>query len=376
MSSINDNSAPSSGRLLIDAITRLRDNKEVFFEYVRVVADLMDSEYRPVSLDDRIRDIWIRFEEEGVLDINAVDYDEGDRGHQGQLVHVGSVRKRDLAVILSPNVNSISQLDSDERIVRSVVSLYLNRDVPTLKPETSLFLAVETMLQSDMESLAVVNDDGGYLGRLSVFDLVKCFEHLDVLRRARDVHQPKSTRLFDLLSDQDRSRPTDMMIGTFLGSAKDVMKTSVISLDSEDKVEIGIKCIEQKGCRYICVVDRKGKLKGIASALEIQLALPPIIGKKKRGPSSPNEVFQYNTSNRDTYQVLGDRISTVMKRCSSVTPEDSIVRVAEILCGGEQEVLPVCEEDGKPIGLIDRKDLLRVVTALGELASKRGLMNS
>lgn len=373
MSSFDHGEGSTSGRLLIDAIKRLRENKEVFFEYVRLVADLMDPDYQPVSLDDRIRDIWIRFEEEGVMDVNAVDYEEGDRDRLGHRVHVGSIKKHDLALILSPNVNSISQLDSDERIVRSVVSLYLNRDVPTLKPETSLFLAVETMLGSDMESLAVVAEDNEYLGRLSVYDVLKCFEHLDVLRRARDVHQPKSTRLFDLLSDQDRSKPTDMMIGTFLGRAKDVMNTSVIQLKNDDKVEIAIKCMEKKGCKYICVVDRKGKLKGIASALEIQLALPPIT--RKKGKLLDPKVFQYDTSNRDTYQVLGDRISTVMKKCESVTPDDSIVRVAALLCGGEQKVLPVCDEQGKPVGIIDRKDLLRVVTALGELASKRGLMN-
>ena len=375
MSSLDTSDNPTSGKILIDAIKRLRENKEVFFEYVRVVADLMDRDYRPVSLDDRIRDIWVRFEEEGVLDLNAVDFEEGDRNQANRRIHVGSIKKRDLALILSRNVNSISQLDTDERIVRSVVSLYLNRDVPTLNPETSLFQAVETMLGSDMESLAVVTEDREYLGRLSAFDVLKCFEHLDVLRRARGVHKQSSTRLFDLLSDQDRSKPTDMMIGTFLGRAKDVMNTSVIHLNNDDKVEIAIKYMEQKGCKHICLVDRKGKLKGITSALEIQLAMPPIT-KKMGKTSDPKALFLYDTSNRDTYQVLGDRLSTVMKRCASVSPDDSIVKVAELLCGSEQEVLPVCEEGtGKPVGIIDRKDLLRVVTALGELASKRGLMN-
>ena len=138
MSSLDTSDNPTSGKILIDAIKRLRENKEVFFEYVRVVADLMDRDYRPVSLDDRIRDIWVRFEEEGVLDLNAVDFEEGDRNQANRRIHVGSIKKRDLALILSRNVNSISQLDTDERIVRSVVSLYLNRDVPTLNPEQSV----------------------------------------------------------------------------------------------------------------------------------------------------------------------------------------------------------------------------------------------
>lgn len=364
----------SMGSVLVEVLDRLSTGKEIFYRYVRTASDLMNKDFEPVAFEEKVTSVWNRMVEEGLDDFPVIVLEEDKKGIERRIV-VGSARRRDIAVGLSSFAASASQLSTDEKVMKGPISKAITRGVPVMKLDTPLFEAVNRMLRDGLETAAVVGPNDEYAGTLSVFDIIRSFLRLDTLRRARETSadDAEPTRLVDLIGSASEAQPTDVLVGTFLARVKDVMNKNVVTLRTEDRLIDAIRMFDRKRLDYVLVLNERDKVRGILTETSIQLALPPI---EVRGELNLKAGVRYDPEDKLTQEVIGQSVSAAMtKPSTAVQVDDTLLKACERLCRPGVQVLPVFDTAGvKLVGAVSRRDLLRVMLAVGELASKRGLL--
>ncbi|MBM4358282.1 MAG: CBS domain-containing protein [Deltaproteobacteria bacterium] len=364
----------STGSVLIEMLDRLSSGKEIFYRYVRTASDLMDRNLVPVSFEEKVNVVWTRMIEEGLDDLPVIVTEEDKKGVEKRIV-VGSARRKDIAVALSSYAATASQLASDDKVLKGPMSRVLTRGVPTLKPETPLFEAVSRMLKEGLETAAVVGTSDEYLGALNTLDIVRSFLRLDTLRRARETGagEAEPTRLVDLIGSASQTQPTDVLIGTFLARVKDVMNKNVVTIRTEDRLVDAVRLFERKKLDYVMVLNERDKVRGILTEVSIQMTLPPM--ELRHDPGAKGGL-RYDPEDKTVQEILAQSVAGAMlKPSTAVQLDDTLLRSCERLCRPGVQVLPVFDQAGvKLVGAVSRRDLLRVMLAVGELASKRGLL--
>jgi len=369
----------SPGAVLIDMLERVRSGREVFFEYVTTVGDVMNRTMRPLTLDDRVEKVWERLHDSGVGAMPVVEVErDRDRKKPARYIQIGTVHTEDLALALSHFAGSLSQRESDEKVLKQWIGMgrYLRRRTQTATEDTPLFEAVTMMLRDNLEVLPVVRGEDN-VGTLTMLDLLNCFRLLDTIRRARQTDEPEPTRLFDLLSQRDQSQPTDIMLGTFLGRVEEVMNPTMPTLRVEHRLVDAMRTMQEHRCRQVCVTDRNLRVKGVLSDVAIQQMLPPIslaspsAAVPERKPGMPT--FAYDKDARDAQSALQERISTPMTAIHDrLAPDDDLMTAVEKLSDRHTIALPVVEpKHGRVVGVVTRIELLKVLNAVGELLNKR-----
>lgn len=364
----------SMGSVLIDILDRLSSGKEIFYRYVKTAGDLMDKDFEPVRFEDKVGAVWTRMADEGLDDLPVVVEEEDKKGVTRSVV-VGSARRKDIAIALSSFAASASQLPSDDKLLKSPISRVITRGVATLRAETPLFEAVNRLLRDGLETVAIVTAGEEYLGVLSILDVIRSFLRLDTLRRAREVgtEDKEPTRLVDLIGSATEAQPTDVLVGTFLARVKDVMNKNVGTLRNEDRLVDAIRIMDRKKLEYVFILNERDKVRGVLLETSIQMALPPADVRDASGSKSG---LRYDTEDKAVQEILALPVANAMVRAASaVQVDDTLLKACERLCRPGVQVLPVFDATGvKLVGAVSRRDLLRVMIAVGELAAKRGLL--
>ncbi len=365
-----------SGAVLIDLFERLASNKEIFFYHVRTVGDVMKTDFDPVNLDTVLKDTWEKMTEVGVKDMPVIEVDV----KTNELIWVGTVQKTELATLFSRFVGALSQPASDDRALKVRLSNanVTDRTIPSVRPSTPLLDAVTTMVEKDVESLAVTDEDKNFIGVLSVIEILKCFEYMALIRKARIDEKPQELRIVDLFAGQGQTMPTDKMFESFVGTVKEVMRESVPTITNVASIGDAVRLMNKTQRQTIVVIDSEGRIKGTVTANEIQLALPPIVNRlERRQVQARGEMFKMNPEASDVRATLAEKVGSVtMSTPIVVTTETSVMDVATKLLEPNASDMPVTTPDGSRIaGIIGRVDLLKAFGALGGLAKKRGLLD-
>lgn len=141
--------------------------------------------------------------------------------------------------------------------------------------------------------------------------------------------------------------------------ASEIMSKPVITITADRQVsEAALKMLEES-VGSLAVVDTDGQYVGLMSEskyLPEESVLPymrksvlRILGSELGDPENIEEVIQ---KTRDT--LVGDAMH---KDVSTVGPDTHLAEIAKLMVGTGAHHLPVIE-DGKPIGMISRHDLL------------------
>jgi CBS domain-containing protein len=143
--------------------------------------------------------------------------------------------------------------------------------------------------------------------------------------------------------------------------ASEIMSSPVVTITADKRVSEAAKLMLEKGVGSLVVVDDDGQFIGLLSEskyLPEESVLPylrqsvlRILGSELGDPENIEEVI-HNT--RST--LVGD---AMQKDVETVTRETHLAEVAKIMVGVQSHHLTVLE-DGKPVGMISRHDLLRL----------------
>ena len=359
---------------LIDIIDQLSSGKEVFFRYVNTVADVMTTDAKYLSSNHRIADAVAFFDEHRVRHIPILDAVDA-RSQQKELV--GIVSQRDIALALSTSVGTLTQSELDDTVLAHSLDLVITRNPLTTQPDAPIFEAVGIMVEEKIDCLPVITgpeDQQELIGILTSTDIIKCFQRLSILRRARE-EEVTTSRLVDFARGQDSSTPTELLVEALMGTAADVMSRNVTDVSASDTLSHAIGLMLAHKIRHLLVVDKDGQLKGILTDRDILRHVP----SSRRGPRSLDrhesrtrqELSKVDIKDEDIRKALSMKVTSAMTANPvTVTELTPMPDVAEILCDHRVCAVPVLASDSKGvIGILTHTDFLKGILALSKLAT-------
>jgi CBS-domain-containing membrane protein len=134
-------------------------------------------------------------------------------------------------------------------------------------------------------------------------------------------------------------------------NVKDLMSSKFVKVAEEDQIsQVVVKIVEDKETMLACVLDEEGRLKGIITPKEVLRAV---------------EIREFGTIRRPFFEgpeilhILSSKYAKdIMSPPVSVKPEDSVDRAIDIMLDKGFYEVPVVDEEGKIVGLIDYFSIL------------------
>jgi CBS-domain-containing membrane protein len=367
---------PPSGPVLMDFFEKLSTNDEIFLYHVRQVSDVMRSTAVPVTLDSTMKEIWTEMNSLGLSDLPVVDISGDPRKGTTIYNYVGIIRKRELAALASRFVGALSQHDSDDHMMQVRLSGCdaIDRSVATVTKNASIFDAIEVMLEHHSETIAVVDDNRIYLNNICILDILSCLSYMTKLQRMRITQSTQEVRLVDLFNKRGGSLPSDKMLETFVGYARDVMNEDFISIIASAPLGDAMTLMERAKQHTLIVVDDEGNLKGITNSTEIQLALPPLLRKGGRVMPQTGGIFKTNPEDSEARQSRAEKVTAVTQTgIERVSPEKPVNALITSLMKPTALAIPVLDSGNVIKGIVERWDLAKAFSALGGVLKKQGM---
>ncbi len=146
--------------------------------------------------------------------------------------------------------------------------------------------------------------------------------------------------------------------------ASEIMSSPVATITADKAVSEAAKIMLEKNVGSLVVVDDSGQFVGVLSEskyLPEETVLPylrqtvlRLLGSELGDPENIEEVIR-NTRNT----LVGD---AMQKDAATIAPDTHLAEVTQLMVDAESHHLTVLE-DGKPVGMISRHDLLRLFAA-------------
>ena len=129
-------------------------------------------------------------------------------------------------------------------------------------------------------------------------------------------------------------------------NVKDLMSSKFVKVAEQDQIsQVVVKIAEDKETMLACVMDEEGRLKGIITPKEVLRAV---------------EIREFGTIRRPFFEgpeilhILSSKYAKdIMSPPVSVKPEDSVDKAIDIMLDKGFYEVPVVDEEGKIVGLID-----------------------
>ncbi|MCK9378866.1 MAG: CBS domain-containing protein [Candidatus Moranbacteria bacterium] len=145
---------------------------------------------------------------------------------------------------------------------------------------------------------------------------------------------------------------------------RDVMTTEVISVFPEERIDRIASILTEKKIHGVPVVE-SGVLVGIITETDFfikdsfNLHLPSYINFIKKTKFSG----KINSEEKDKIkELINSTAADIMtKECITVSPEDDIEKVLNLIKERNLHIIPVVNSEGKMEGIIARSDLIRMI---------------
>ena len=138
-----------------------------------------------------------------------------------------------------------------------VVADIMRRDTVAVQAETPVEEVLRIIDQNDIQRVAVVDDEGTFLGLISDHDLLVAFA---------DFHPGIWDYFVSLMPFSERGRAKKgLRTHLQLRAAAEVMKTNLITVREDTLIEDAIRLMTEKALKRLPVLDADGKFKGMIS---------------------------------------------------------------------------------------------------------------
>jgi len=136
-----------------------------------------------------------------------------------------------------------------------VVADIMRRDTAAVPPETPVEEVLRIIDKNDIQRVAVVDEDGTFLGLISDRDLLNAFA---------DYHPGIWDYFVSKMPFSERGRSKKgLRLHLQLRSAAEVMKTDLITVHEDTPIEDAIRLMTEKALKRLPVLDVDGKFKGM-----------------------------------------------------------------------------------------------------------------
>jgi CBS domain-containing protein len=207
----------------------------------------------------------------------------------------------------------------------------MTRPVITVPQSETLGTATEKMVKAGLKRLPVVDEHGRLTGMLS---------RLDILRQAAD--SPLLAQIAQLHPGMVRT-------------VRDIMSANIPAVGQDDDLATMIEKFSQCDEHRLIVIDSDGKAVGLLSDSDIVARIQP---QKRRGILSALRRVGKPPAGKETALEL---MSPGPLTCG---PDLPVLEAARLMLAQSRKWLVVVDDQGKPLGLVDRRILLESLTVL------------
>jgi acetoin utilization protein AcuB len=349
---------------LIDLLDDISSGKDVFFQSVRIVNDVMTGDVRSLGLDDTIEACIKFMKANKVRHIPIVD-SPGEENIEKCLI--GVVSQRDIFRQISPYLGKLGEESSDSRALKQPLIQILTRDPISVTPQTPITEAINIMIDNHIDMLPVLLEQE-LVGVVTSADILKLFVWLDAIHQLYQKTEKKKpeARFIDLLSGD----PDKAMVGlsSMLRTVKDIMTEQVVCLDRQENIARAIEVMQEGHFRHIPVVEKQDKLVGLVSDRDILRQLPfqnKAFQQKTRKfraklfDVAPNDPAVLQSLNH----IMNQDVTYVLPSCDFYVAV-KMLHETKISC------LPVVDKQKKVLGMVTVTDVMRGLLAAYTLFEK------
>lgn len=135
---------------------------------------------------------------------------------------------------------------------------------------------------------------------------------------------------------------------------QDVMTKRIVTVRQDTPFKTIVRRMDRERVSALPVVDEAGRLVGIVSEADLLL-------KEEHQPSEDSILFEGPRRRRERAKAAGSVAAAVMtSKVVSIRPEATLEEAARLIHTRGIKRLPVVDADGRVIGIVSRRDLLRV----------------
>jgi CBS domain-containing protein len=290
------------------------------------VSECMTRDPVTLSPDMNIAQAWKLMLTHALKAIPVVDAEQKVVGiitDEDMLVRAGIQQRLSVALRLPEEARDqqLQELENSPKPVAEVMS----KPVITIPHNETLTRAVSLMVKSGLKRLPVLDEEGKLVGVLS---------RLDILRQVVDA--PINQDLPELP-------------GGSINTISDIMRKDVPTISHYADLPTLINAMLRTGSHRVIVIDDEGKAIGLISDSDIIARVQP--GKHK----TILQALLRHGSAPSGKETAGELMSHGILGAQGNTP---IIDAIKLMMEHERKWLVVLNEEGKPIGLIDRQSIL------------------
>jgi len=352
------NDAPNDRFRLIDLIDDMCAGKDVFFQFVRIVRDIMPNNVKTLTLDDTVGAAYKLMKQDDIRHVCVVDIPVGE---EKKPYFVGVVSERDVFRQISPDSGKDSAGKTNPKFNRQLLGQIVTRKPKTVSPETSVVKMLSIMMDNHVDMVPVL-DGEDLVSVVTTADIMKVIVRFDAICRLSESPKETGHEINETQSAHPPFRDSDDVISLFttiFQTVKNIMTEQVVCLKAGDNLASAIEAIKNGKFRHIPIVDSKGVLVGILSDRDVLRYLPFVGGQRLPG----TEEFRSSLFHVDTRDPsLNLPISSIMTRnVTHVRQNCTFYHAVKMLHELKISCLPVVDENQKLRGIVTVTDIMRAL---------------
>jgi len=352
---------------LIDLIDDMCAGKDVFFQFVRVVRDIMPNNVKTLTLDDTVGKAYELMKQDGIRHVCIVDVPIGE---EKKPYFVGVVSERDVLRQISPDAGKDTNEKNNQKVKHQLLGQIVTRKPKTVSPDTPIVNMLSTMLDNHVDMLPVIDGDD-LVSVVTIADIMKLIVRFDAISRLSerpnetDIDANEAQSVHRLLRDAD---DVTSLFTTVFQTVKNIMTEQVVCLGEHDNLSAAMEAMKNGRFRHVPIVDTEGVLIGILSDRDVLRYLPFVGGQRLPG----TDVFRsslFHIDDRDPSLKLP--VTSIMTRNVTYIRQNRIFyNAVKMLYELKISCLPVVDEDKKLQGIVTVTDIMRAMHSVYERFEK------
>jgi acetoin utilization protein AcuB len=358
---------PNNRFRLIDLIDDMCAGKDVFFQFVRIVGDIMPNNVKTLTLDDTVGAAYKLMKQDGIRHVCVVDI---PIGQEKKPYFVGVVSERDVFRQISPDAGQDAAGKTNPKVQRQLLGQIVTRKPKTVSPKTSIVKMLSIMLDNHIDMLPVLDGDD-LVSVVTTADIMKVIVRFDAICRLSERPEETELEINKTRAENQLLRNADDVTSLFTAvfqTVKNIMTEQAVCLVNDDNLAAAMEAMKDGKFRHVPVLDTEGVLVGILSDRDVLRYLPYVGGQRLPG----TDAFRSSLFHVDTRDPsLGLPISSIMTRNVTHIRQNCIFyHAVKMLHELKISCLPVVDEDKKLRGIVTVTDIMRALLRVYELFEK------
>lgn len=297
----------------------------------RLVSEAMTRDMVAIAQEKPVYQAWKQMLENRVKAMPVTDRSGRVVGivTDEDLLERAGIRQRLSVAIRMDRAELEQELRTLETLKRTVQDV-MTQPVITVSDTDTLGSATAQMAKAGLKRLPVVNKDGRLVGMLSRLDILRQVAQTEPSGHPKEPPQPQAGRL-----------------------VRDIMTTDIPMVNQDEDLSVIIEKFARSDSHRLIVVDGQGKAVGLLSDSDVVARVQP--ARRRNILDSLRQIGKPAPGKETAFDLMSPGPLTA-------GPDLPVVDAVKMMLAESRKWLVVVDENGRPLGLVDRQMLLEAIS--------------